>query len=386
MKQEESPMMMLWRRHPGLSLLAVMLLMLLLLVTWRLWPDSGKDKRDMAVPVTTASVMRTNVPLFLSGLGTVVSPHEVVVRPQIDGQLMALHFREGQVVQRGDLLATLDDRAIRAQQAKARAELNRLQVQAQTAEQDLQRFRELEKEDVTTAQAVEQQAAQLAQTRAAVASAQASLTAAEVNLAYTRITSPAHGRIGLRRVDPGNIVRATDITGLVTVTQTDPMNVIFSLPQEAISTLQAMNKNTPAVVAIFDRAGGQPLATGTLATIDNQIDAANGTIKLKATFANPDNRLWPGQFVNARLQAGEKQSALVIPLTAIQRGRDGNSVYRIRESKAELTPVTIAFENDQLAVISHGLDAGDLVVTEGQLRLRPGARVKLQDGSNHARQ
>lgn len=386
MKQEESPMMMLWRRHPGLSLLAVMLLMLLLLVTWRLWPDNDKAKRDMEVPVITATVMRANVPLFLSGLGTVVSPHEVVVRPQIDGQLMALHFREGQVVQRGDLLATLDDRAIRAQQAKARAELNRLQVQAQTAEQDLQRFRELEKEDVTTTQAVEQQAAQLAQTRAAVASAQASLTAAEVNLAYTRITSPAHGRIGLRRVDPGNIVRATDVTGLVTVTQTDPMNVIFSLPQEAISTLQAMNKNTPAVVAIFDRAGGQSLATGTLATIDNQIDAANGTIKLKATFANPDNQLWPGQFVSARLQAGEKQSALVIPLTAIQRGRDGNSVYRIRDNKAELTPVTIAFENDQLAVISNGLDAGDLVVTEGQLRLRPGARVKPQNGSNHARQ
>lgn len=344
----------------------------LVVTGWRLLPGDTQKKDAPPVPVAVATAEHRNVPVFLTGLGTVTSPHEVVVRSRIDGQLMSLHFREGQQVQKGDLLATLDDRTLRAQLDRARAELSRLQVQLQTASQDLQRYRELEKEDAVTAQAVEQQAAKLADTRAAIKAAQAGVSETATALAYTRITSPARGRTGLRRVDAGNLVRASDTEGIVTVTQTDPVDVIFSLPQASVSLLPELAADAVADI-ISDN--DTVIATGVLATIDNRIDTASGTIRLRASFTNTDNRLWPGQSVNVRLHAGERKDALIVPLSAIQRGRDGTFVYRVREGKADVAPVTIAHENDSIAVIGAGLMAGESVVTDGQLRLRPGSRV-----------
>lgn len=371
-----------WSRHPLLLSAVALLTLVLIAIGWRLLPEEQAGKDSAPVPVSVATAQRTTVPVFLSGVGTVTSPHEVVVRPQIDGQLMTLHFTEGQHVSKGDLLATLDDRTIRAQLARARAELTRLQVQLATAEQDLRRFRELEQEDAITAQAVEQQVAKLADTRAAIDAARAGVAEAETTLAHTRITSPARGRTGLRRVDAGNIVRASDTNGIVTVTQTDPLDVIFTLPQEAVGLLSGLADK--AVVDIVDN-GKVPVASGTLSTIDNRIDTASGTIRLRASFANGDNRLWPGQFVNVRLHAGQRQDVLVVPVQAIQRGRDGTFVYRVQAGKADKARVTIAHENDELAIIGTGLTAGDTVVTDGQLRLRPGSRVTTGDKANAPR-
>lgn len=372
----------LWQRYPRLTLATVAIIMLLLLIGWRLMPGDAPKKDSAPVPVATATATRTDVPVFLTGLGTVNSPHEVVVRPRIDGQLMSLHFHEGQQVQKGDLLATLDDRTIRAQLARVRAELARLQVQLKTANQDLQRFRELAKEDAITAQAVEQQEARLAETRAAIDAARASVAEAETALAYTRITSPARGRTGLRRVDAGNIVRASDVDGIVTVTQTDPLDVIFTLPQASVGLLPALAGK--ANVEIID-GNKTVVANGKLTTIDNRIDTASGTIRLRASFTNDENRLWPGQFVTVRLHAGLQHDALVVPVKAVQRGREDTFVYRVRDNKAERATVTIAFENDTLAVIGTGLSAGDTVVTDGQLRLRPGTRVSTGDKPNAPR-
>ena len=361
-----------WSRHPRLAIAAVIAVAALLVLGWRLLPGKAEKKEAPPVPVAMATAERGSVPVFLTGLGTVTSPHEVVVRTRVDGQLMSLHFQEGQLVQKGDLLATLDDRTLRAQLDRAKAELTRLQVQLQTASQDLQRYRELEKEDAVTAQAVEQQVAKLADTRAAITAAQAGVNEMATALDYTRITSPARGRTGLRRVDAGNLVRASDTEGIVTVTQTDPVDVIFSLPQASLSLLQGLAANT-VVDIISDNE--TILVAGTLATIDNRIDPASGTLRLRATFANPGGQLWPGQSVNVRLHAGQRKDALVVPLSAVQRGRDGTFVYRVRDGKADVAPVTIAFENDRVAVIAAGLMAGDSVVTDGQLRLRPGSRV-----------
>lgn len=361
-----------WSRHPRLALAAAIAVAVLLALGWRLLPGKAEKKETPPVPVSVATAEHGTVPVFLTGLGTVTSPHEVVVRSRVDGQLMSLHFREGQLVQKGDLLATLDDRILRAQLERAKAELARLQVQLQTASQDLQRYRELEKEDAVTAQAVEQQAAKLADTRAAINAAQASVNETATALAYTRITSPARGRTGLRRVDAGNLVRASDTEGIVTVTQTDPVDVIFNLPQASLGLLRGLAAD--AVVDIISD-NDTVLATGTLTTLDNRIDAASGTLRLRATFANAGQQLWPGQSVNVRLHAGQRKDALVVPLSAVQRGRNGTFVYRVREGKADVAPVTLAFENDRVAVIAAGLMAGDSVVTDGQLRLRPGSRV-----------
>lgn len=371
-----------WSRHPRLVLAAAIALAVLLTLGWRLLPGKAEKKEAPPVPVAVTTAERGTVPVFLTGLGTVTSPHEVVVRPRVDGQLMSLHFQEGQLVQQGDLLATLDDRILRAQLDRAKADLARLQVQLQTASQDLQRYRELEKEDAVTAQAVEQQAAKLADTRAAITAAQAGVNETATALGYTRITSPARGRTGLRRVDAGNLVRASDMEGIVTVTQTDPVDVIFSLPQMSLGLLQGLAAD--AVVDIIAD-NDTVLATGTLTTIDNRIDAASGTLRLRATFANPEQQLWPGQSVNVRLQAGLRKDVLVVPLSAVQRGRDGTFVYRVRDGKADVAPVSLAYENDRVAVIAAGLMTGDSVVTDGQLRLRPGSRVTTGDKADAPR-
>lgn len=359
-----------------LAAIAVVLL-LVALTTWRLWPAPEQDRKDNSVPVQVTTANAEAVTVFLSGLGAVQSPHEVVIRPQIDGQLASLHFREGQDVQRGDLLAVIDDRSIRARLAQATADRQRASSELKQAERDLERYRNLQKTSAIAVQAVGQQETLVEQSRAALAAAEAALASAETDLSHTRIRSPVSGRAGLRRIDAGNIVRATDTAGIVTITQIHPVAVVFSLPQEALPQLRTLGRTPTAPVEVFDRSGGKVLATGTLETLDNRVDAASGTVRLKAMFANTDEVLLPGQSVSVRLTAGQLSGNPVVPAAAVQRGREGRYVWRVADGKAAPAFVTLLHEDDRVAVIASGLAIGDTIVTDGQLRLKPGASVRL---------
>ncbi|QRK12400.1 efflux RND transporter periplasmic adaptor subunit [Archangium violaceum] len=366
-----------WARKLGL--LAV--IVLAVAAVW--WWLGGTSKPRTAagpptVPVVVEQVSRRDIPHLIRGIGTVQSLHSVVVRTQVDGLLTELAFKEGQRVNRGDLLARIDDRAIVAEVEQARAEKARNEAQLHAARIDLERYGNLVRDEAISRQAVDQQKAQVAQLEATLRANEATLAAAQVRLSYTRITSPVTGRVGLRRVDPGNVVRTSDAQGLVTVTQIDPIAVVFSLPQEELPRLQALLREPAAApVTAFDRAGGAVLAEGRLTMIDNQIDPTTGTIPLKAEFPNAEGTLWPGQFVTVELKAGESQGATVVSARAVQRGLQGSFVFRVDESKATVVPVTVAYADDELAVVTSGVAPGDTVVSDGHSRLKAGSAVKI---------
>ncbi len=333
----------------------------------------------MPIPVVVAHAEVRDVPEFALGIGVVESLHSVILRPQVDGILMEVLFDEGQEVKTGDLLARIDDRAIVAALAQARAARNRNQVQLETAQHDLERYQSLVRNRTIPQQTVDQQAALVTQLKAALAADDAAVSAVEVQLSFTRITSPVSGRTGLRRVDPGNLVRAADAGGLVSVAQMDPIAVVFSLPQDLLPRVRALQAgNESPAVNVYDRAGGTLLGTGRLLLIDNQIDATTGTMRLKAGFDNAGGTLWPGQFVTAELTIGVHRRALVVDVAAVQRGLEQPYVYRVTGDVAAHVPVTLGFEDEQVAVITSGLAAGDMVVIDGQSRLKPGARVSVR--------
>ncbi|HEY0715829.1 MAG TPA: efflux RND transporter periplasmic adaptor subunit [Polyangia bacterium] len=360
------------------------LLALVLVGTW--WLIGRQQSAPAApappkVPVAVERVEVDDVPHVSAGIGTVTSLHSVTLRSQVDGILTAVLFKEGQNVRKGELLARIDDRAIVAAVAQAKAQKSRNQAELHAARADLTRFQNLLKEEAISRQAIDQQNAKVEQLRATIEANDATIAAEEVRLSFTRITAPVTGRVGLRRVDPGNVVRASDPEGLVTVTQMDPIAVIFTLPQDMLGRVTPLLQNPEgAPVTALDRDQGTVIAKGKLAMIDNQIDAASGTIRVKAEFANPEGRLWPGQFVTVRLQTGATPRALVVAARAVQRGLNGTFVFRIRNGKAEVVPVTVALETDGRAVLTAGVAAGDEVVVDGQSRLKPGAGVKVVPG------
>lgn len=335
------------------------------------------------VTVTVTEVEQRDVPHLARGIGNVRSLNSVTLRSQIDGILTETPFEEGQRVEQGALLAKIDDRAILATLAQARADKARNVAQRNAAQLDLTRYKDLYGKDrAIPRQTVDQAAALVEELEAAIAANEATIVAAEVQLSYTRIVSPVSGRVGLRRVDPGNLVRAADTQGLVTVTQLDPIAVVFSLPQDMLPRIQALLRGAaPVAVTAMDRDGGQVLATGRLAFIDNQIDAATGTIRLKAEFPNAEERLWPGQFVTVELPVGNSPAAMVVALKAVQLGIDGSFVYRVVGDKVEAVPVSVGYQNDEIAVIESGLAIGDMVVLDGQSRLKPGATVRIAGGT-----
>jgi RND family efflux transporter MFP subunit len=338
-------------------------------------PKDAGPKAAQAVPVVLGDVTLRDIPVYVNGIGSVLSPHQVVVRSRVDGELMQVYFTEGQEVKKGQLLAEIDPRPIRATLAQARAERARIDAQLKTAILDETRYRNLLKEDAIARQQVDQQEAQVQQLRASLAAAEAVIQAAEVQLNYTRIASPANGRVGIRQVDAGNLIRANDANGLVTVTQMHPIQVLFTLPQEALPKLQKLSPKAKTPVEAWTKEGGEKLASGHLEVIDNVVDSSTGTVRLKAEFANKDYTLWPGQFVVARVQIEVLPQALSVPVRAIARGREGNFVWRIRSGRAETVDVTILHEDDDYAVVADGLSAGDKVVIDGQLRLKPDAEV-----------
>jgi multidrug efflux system membrane fusion protein len=352
-------------------------------VRWISTTSDAQDKRaarQSAAPVmvTTATVQTRNVPIYRAGVGSVVPLASVTVKTRIDGELVRVNFIEGQDVKSGQLLAQLDDRPIQAQLAQAQAQEARDRAQLANARTDLQRYTGLIAEDAATQQQVDTQKALVAQLEAAVQTDGAQIRYQKVQLDYTRITAPMSGRTGVRLVDPGNIVHASDPNGLVVINQIDPLAVIFTLPDEAVQEVMRAQRaaSSPLVATALSRDGSQVLAQGKLTLLNNQVDATTGTVQLKAQFANSSYALWPGQFVNIRLQLGERDNVLTVPQAAVQRSQQGTYVYVVDADRhARMRPVRVAQEQDGISVIDNGLRADERVVTNGQYKLTPDALV-----------
>lgn len=345
-------------------------------------PVKTRQAIATAVPVRVVSVAQKDIPRYVTGIGSVLSLHSVVIRPQIDGTLTRLLVKEGQLVKTGDLLATLDDRSIRASLDLARAQLGESQAQLQVALVNLQRYKLLSTDDGVSKQTYDQQQALVNQLKATAQGNQASIDAALVQLSYTQIRSPVTGRVGIRTVDEGNFLRMSDSQGLFSVTQIDPIAVEFSLPQQMLPTLQGLlNAPQPAQIDAYlgadtDSQSGDRLGSGHLTLIDNQINANTGTLRAKAEFANTAQKLWPGQLVTLKIQTALDRDVLVVPPTVVQRGLDSHFVYRVNADKVDIVPVQMVYQDSQLNIIK-GVQAGDVLVSDGQSRLKAGVRIEV---------
>ena len=343
-------------------------------------PAPGKTAGGTAVPVRVVQVLQQDVPRYINGIGAVLSLHSVIIRPQIDGILTEIRVKEGQTVKAGDLLATLDDRSIKASLDQAKAQLGQNQAQLQVALVNLKRYQLLSVDDGVSKQTLDQQQALVNQLKASVQGDQATIAAAQVQLSYTQIQSPVSGRVGIRTVDAGNFLRVSDAQGLFSVTQIDPIAVEFSLPQQQLPLLHEllMAEQPARVKAFIGNADNSAtlLGEGRLSLIDNQVAATTGTIKAKAQFDNPTQSLWPGQLVNVEIQTGLQRDALVVPPQVVQRGLDNYFVYRVNGDKVETVPVQLTFQDTELSIIT-GVNPGDALVSDGQSRLKPGARVEV---------
>jgi multidrug efflux system membrane fusion protein len=331
------------------------------------------------VPVAVATVSRADVPVRLSALGSVAAFNTVTVRPRVDGQLMRVLFREGQYVRRGDLLAEIDSRPFDVQLEQAQGQLARDQAQLATARVDLARYQTLLSEDSIARQNVDAQVSTVRQLEAALTVDQAAIDSAHLNLTYARITAPISGRVGLRLVDAGNVVTASSSTGIVVITQVEPIAVVFTLPEDALrAVLPRIRADAKLPLDAFDRSGSTRLASGFVATLDNQIDQSTGTVRVKAVFENRDHALFPSQFVNVQLLADTKPAQLVVPAAAVQQGPQGAFVYLVCNGKAVVQPVTAGIVDAERASIVSGVDAGSLVITDGFDRLREGSAVEVR--------
>jgi len=330
-----------------------------------------------AVPATLVQVQQEDVPNFLVGVGTVQALASVTVKARIDGQLERVDYVEGQDVKVGQVLAQLDARPVRAQLEQVQAQKARDEAQLANARLDLDRYTQLVKDEATSRQTLDTQKALVAQLQAAVQTDEAQIHYAQVQLGYATITAPFSGRTGARLVDPGNIVHASDATGLVVINQIDPISVVFTLPGDAVQAINRAQQNGRrlAVLALA-RDGDELLARGTLVLVNNQIDVASGTVQLKGRFANPQHILWPGQYVNVRLQLGDYAQALTVPAPVVQRSQAGAYAYVVGgDGKAEMRPIEVLQIQDGKAVIAKGLKAGESVVADGQYKIKPGVVV-----------
>jgi multidrug efflux system membrane fusion protein len=374
------------RRGPWLGRAIALLLVLGLgLGVWRLVstpPGTGPQGHTAAPPaqlVGTATAARGDVRIVLDALGTVTPLATVTVRTQIAGQLQSVGFVEGQIVHKGDFLAQIDPRPYQAALEVAQAALAKDQALLKQAQADLARYQTLLKQDSIARQQAENQVYVVQQYQAAIRSDQAQIDTQMLNLAYCHIVSPIDGRIGLRQVDPGNFVQPSDTNGLVTITQLQPISVVFALPEDVLpQVLKRFHSSAKLPVMAYDRANKTLLATGELSTIDNQIDTTTGTWKLRALFANADEMLFPNQFVNARLLIDTLHDVVTVPTAAVQRGAPGTYVYLVKPDDAvTVRPVkTGVVDGDHEQIVS-GLEPGDRVVVDGTDRLREGTKVRM---------
>jgi multidrug efflux system membrane fusion protein len=331
----------------------------------------------LIVPVVVSSAQRGDLPVYFNGIGTVTAFNTVTVRSRVDGQLINVTFKEGQFVHEGDLLAQIDPRPFQVQLEQAQGQLAKDEAQRRDAEVNFERFKLLFKEGVIPQQQLDTQAALVGQFDGAIKSDQGQIDNARLQLTYSRITAPISGRIGLRLVDVGNIVHAADSTGLLVITQLQPISILFSLPQDQLPQVNAkLHSGVPLIVEAYDRGDATKIASGKLATIDNQIDLTTGTYKLKSIFNNEDNSLFPNQFVNAHLLVDTKRNLTIVPAAAIQRGPQGTYVYVVgTDNTVKIRTVTIAQTTGNSVGLSAGLNPSDVVVIDGQDKLQENSKV-----------
>jgi membrane fusion protein, multidrug efflux system len=345
------------------------------------WQGAGAVANAMpsspGIPVMAERASEADVPIYLSGLGTVQAFNSVLVKSRVDGQVFKINFAEGQEVRAGDIIAEIDPRPYAAALAQAKAAKLKDGTQLKNAQLDLRRYQILASQNSIAHQQLDTQAALVEQNQAAVASDQAQIDLAELQLNYCSIRAPIDGRVGARLVDAGNIVRATDATGIVTINQVRPISVSFALPAASLPKVRTQLKQGDIAV-IAEDGGGRALATGKLAMIDNQISAATATIAYKGSFDNADEALWPGQFVNIRLLLQVRRNALTVPVTAVVRGPEGTYAFVIGADRVvQKRPIEIGFANKVIAIVNSGLVVGEQIVTDGQYRIQAGSRVEI---------
>lgn len=331
---------------------------------------------ESAIAVDSAMVSRSDVPIYLEGLGTVQAYYTATITARIDGALDRVDFTEGQMVQKGALLAQIDPRPLQAALDSAVATQARDAANLAEAKRDMERYQALIPQNLVSHQQLDAQQAMVEQLQAQVQVDKAAVDNARTQLDYTRITAPFAGRTGLRLVDPGNIVHASDTRGIAVLTQMQPIAVVFTLPEDALLSVNAALRAGPVPVTALSRDEKTALDTGTLTLVDNQIDPTTGTMRLKATFPNAHSMLWPGQFVNARVLVQRERNAMTVPSAAIEHGPAGPFTYVIKpDSTVEARPLTLGAQSGDLTVVSAGLTGGEQVVTSNQYRLQPGVRV-----------
>jgi multidrug efflux system membrane fusion protein len=339
----------------------------------------GGPESARAIPVQVATAVRGDMGVYVDALGTVIARNTVTVRPQVDGPLVKIAFQEGQTVKQGDLLAKIDPRPFKVQLEQAEGQLARDQALLANARIDLKRYRKLLSEDSIAEQQVSQQEALVRQYEGTVKADRGQVDSAKLQLSYTDITAPIAGRLGLRQVDVGNIIHTSDSAGLVVITETHPIDAVFSIPSDRLpEVIRGRKAGETLTVEAWDRQGKHRIATGRLLTMDNQIDVATGTIKLKAEFSNADDSLFPNQFINARLRVETRRNVVLIPTAGVQRGVPGTYCYVVGKDNAViLRPVTLGASNGDLVEISRGIEAGDRVVVDGVDKLREGVKVEV---------
>ncbi len=381
------PTTALRRKRPWI--LAAILLVVATAAGWYYWttraasPASnaagGRSDASRPLPVVAAAAKKGSIDVYLNALGTVTPRNVVTVHTRVDGELMKLAFKEGQVVKAGDVLAQIDPRPFQVQLTQAMGQMTKDQALLKNAQLDLERYRTLLSQDSISSQQVDTQEALVRQYVGTVQSDQGAIDSAKLQLTYSRVTAPIGGRTGLRQVDPGNVVHAADTNGLVVITQLQPSTVIYPIPEDNVpQVMKRMQSGEAVVVEAWDRDQKVKLATGKLLTVDNQIDPTTGTVKLKAEFANDNLALFPNQFVNIRMLVQTLTDATLIPTAAIQRGAPGTFVYVVKADKSvTVTPVKLGPAQAEITSIASGLMVGDLVVVDGADKLREGAKVEL---------
>lgn len=382
------------RRSWRLTLLGLLIAVVAVTVDWRqVEPLAGKlramwaartakpgqqPKETPAVPVSVAKAERGDYPVVLTGLGNVQPYNTVLIRTRVDGQITKLHFDEGEIVQKGDLLVEIDPRPFKAALDGAMAKKQQDGANQANAQRDLDRYKSLAKNDYATRQQLDTQTAQVAQLTAQIAADDAAIESAKTQLGYATIRAPITGRTGFRLVDEGNIVNAATQTGIVSIAQIEPIAVIFTAPEDELPAITSGQAKAPLRVSALTSDGGQVLADGQLETFNNEIDTASGTVRLKAAFDNKDHKLWPGLSVSTKLTVAVREGVVMIPFSAVQRSQDGLYTYVVgANNKVEQRRIKVSLSDDARVVVESGVQEGEEVVTAGQYRLQPGALIKV---------